>query len=480
MTDPNTSTDQIEANEQARSNDRHDLVVSNGTVVTPEQGSFHADVGASDGVISQIAAPGSLVGDRRIDATGKHVLPGAIDPHTHYGLYRDYAKDHETETRGNLVGGVTTIGNIFRRPGPYTEFMDDYVAVSEAESYHDYFYTLGLLSHDHVAEIPEIIDRFGITTFKWYVLYKYAVREKFGLDEDLTDAVGNEMIRNLAGQDVPTTLGYHSENVEITNHLDRTARQEGRDGYAGYASRFPGYAEAQSMVAGANLASHHGYDDRFYAVHISSKRTVEDLRTLQSTGYGTMGETCPHYLMFTQEECDDRMKVTPPIRGPADRQSLWRALADGTIDHVGTDHVCNRLDDKVGDDIWESLLAFPGSSTMLPLILSEGVHEGRISLERAVEVTSTNTAKAWNLYPKKGTIRVGADADLAVVDLNETKTVTPELLKGGADYSIYEGMAVTGWPTQTIVRGSVVYDDGEITGEKGYGTHVDRPVSNAI
>jgi len=476
MTPTNEPTDERESTEPRGSNGRYDLVVSDGTVVTPEQGSFRADVAALDGSIAQIASPGTLEGERRIDATGKHVLPGAIDPHTHYGLYEDYAKDHETETRGNLVGGVTTIGNIFRRPDPYTEVMDDYFAVSEAESYHDYFYTLGLLSREHVAEVPEIIDRFGITTFKWYVLYKYAVREKFGLDEDLTDAVGDAMIRTLAEQDVPTTLGYHSENVEITGHLERKARQERREGYAGYASRFPGYAEAQSMVAGANLAHQHGYGDRFYAVHISSRRTVEDLRTLQSAGYGTMGETCPHYLVFTREDCDDRMKVTPPIRGPEDREVLWTALVDGTIDHIGTDHVCNRLDNKVGRDIWETLLAFPGSSTMLPLILSEGVHEGRISLERAVEVTSTNTAKAWNLYPKKGTIRVGADADLAVVDLEETKTVTPELLEGGADYSIYEGMSVTGWPTETVVRGEVVYEDGRVVGEKGYGTHVDRPV----
>jgi dihydropyrimidinase len=113
---------------------------------------------------------------------------------------------------------------------------------------------------------------------------------------------------------------------------------------------------------------------------------------------------------------------------------------------------------------------------MLPLILSEGVNEGRISLERAVAVTSTNTAKAWNLYPKKGTIRVGSDADLVVVDLDETKTVTPELLQGAADYTPYDGREVTGWPTHTVVRGQLAYANGEVVGEKGYGTHIDRPI----
>ena len=454
----------------------YDLVIRNGRVVTPEQGVVRGDVGVTGETIGAVAGPKTLSGEETIDATGRYVLPGAIDPHTHYGLYQDYAKDHETETRSDLVGGVTTIGNIFRRGDPYTEIMDDYLAISEANSYHDYFYTLGLLSPTHVEEIPEVIEAFGITTFKWYVMYKYVAREKFGLDRDLLDDVGDRMIRTLAAQDVPTTLGYHSENPEITAGLEAEARASGETGFEAYAARFPGYAEAQSMVAGANLASHHGYDDSFYAVHISSRRTADDLAMLQEAGYGSMGETCPQYLTLTAEECDARMKVTPPMRSAEDRARLWARVADGTIDHIGTDHVCNQLSEKLGDDIWDTLLAFPGSSTMLPLMLSEGYHEGRISLERVVEVTSTNNAKAWNLYPKKGTIRVGSDADLVVVDLEETKTVTPELLQGGADFSVYEGREVTGWPTHTVVRGRVAFEEGTVVGEKGFGTHVDRPV----
>lgn len=462
----------------------HDLVIHNGTVVTPEQGTFRADVAAAGDEITAIAAPGSLEGDRTIDATDKHVLPGAIDPHTHHGIYLGLDADAETESRSGLVGGVTTIGNFFRRAGSYEEIMDEYFAQAEPNYYHDYFFSLGLLSFEHVEEIPYIVEELGITSFKWYMNYKYAAREKFGVDCDMKDDFGDAFIATLAEQDVPTTLGYHSENVEITNALSggnvyvETEADEDKEyeGYEVMVEEFPGYAEAQSMVAGATLARHHDYDDSFYAVHISSGKTADDLATLHDAGYEAWGETCSHYLALTTEECDERMKVNPPVRSKEDQETLWNRIADGTISCIGTDHCANRSAEKIGQDIRDSKLGFPSSATMLPLILSEGVHEGRISLERAVEVTSTDTAKAWNLYPKKGTIRVGTDADLVVVDMDETKTVTPELLKSAADYSIYEGREVTGWPTHTVVRGQVAYEHGEVVGEKGYGTHIDRPI----
>jgi dihydropyrimidinase len=230
------------------------------------------------------------------------------------------------------------------------------------------------------------------------------------------------------------------------------------------------------MISGAALARQHGYDESFYAVHISSGRTADELATLKEAGWELTGETCTHYLTLTSEEADERHNVNPPVRSAEDRETLWERVADGTISCIGTDHCCNMAEEKIGQDVPDSLPGFPSTATMLPLVLSEGVDEGRISLERAVEVTSTNTAKAFNLYPKKGTVRVGSDADLVVVDLDETKEVTPELLKSAADYSPYEGRTVTGWPTHTVVRGELAYEDGEVVGEPGHGTHIDRPI----
>ncbi|MEM4782684.1 MAG: amidohydrolase family protein [Halalkalicoccus sp.] len=460
----------------------YDLVVTGGTLVT-EDGLLEADVAADDGVIAAIARRGSLEGDEEVDASGRYVLPGAIDPHTHHGIYNSLADDANTESRSDLVGGVTTIGNFFRRPGAYGEIMDDYFAEAEANYRHDYFFSLGLLSFEHVEEIPTIVDELGITSFKWYMNYKYAAAEKFGVDCEMRDDFGDAFISALAALEVPTTLGYHSENVEITNALaggnpyieTEAGDDPDEEDYEVLVEEFPDYAETQSMVAGASLARQYDYDG-FYAVHVSAGRTADELATLKRAGYELTGETCTHYLALTTNDCDDRMKVNPPVRSAKDQATLWERLADGTLSCIGTDHCANVREEKLGATIRESKLGFPSSATMLPLILSEGVNEGRLSLERAVEVTSTNTAKAWNLYPKKGTIRVGSDADLVVVDLEETKTVTPELLQSVADYSIYEGREMTGWPTQTIAGGELAYADGEVLAQPGSGSHVDRPI----
>ncbi|MDR9432206.1 MAG: amidohydrolase family protein, partial [Natronomonas sp.] len=460
----------------------HDLVISGGTVVSPEQGVFEADVAADGDVITAIASPGTLSGAREVDAAGKYVLPGAIDPHTHHGIYRSLEADAESESRSDLVGGVTTIGNYFRRADSYEEIMDGYFEEAEPNYYHDYFFSLGLLSWEHIDEIPYIVEELGITSFKWYKNYKDVAPDKFGVDNPMHDDWGDAFIRALAAQDAPTTLGHHSENMEITSalgdnpYLDVEREDDEYRGYEVLVEQFPDYAETQSMTASGSLARQHDYDDRFYAVHVSAGRTADELAMLHEAGWNIIGETCTHYLCLTTEECDERHNVNPPVRSPEDQETLWKRVADGTISCIGTDHCANTTDTKIGDDVPDSAPGFPSSPTMLPLMISEGVHQNRISLERLVEVTSTNAAKAFNLYPKKGTIRVGSDADLVVVDLDETKTVTPKLLQGAADYTPYEGREVTGWPTQTVVRGHLAYDEGEVVGKRGHGTHVERPV----
>ncbi len=459
----------------------YDIVVENGTLVRAD-GRLAADIAVEDGSIAAIARHGSLTGERHIDTDGKYVLPGAIDPHTHHGIYNSLAEDGDTESRSDLVGGVTTIGNFFRRPGPYTEIMAEYIADAEANYRHDYFFSLGLLTYEHIGELPYIVDELGITSFKWYMNYKNVAPEKFGVDCEMRDDWGDAFIQALADLDVETTLGYHSENVEITSALGdnpylETEVDEDQEyrGYDTLVEQFPDYAEAQSMIAGAALARQHAYDG-FYAVHISSGRTADELAMLHDAGWPVTGETCTHYLTLTAEECDERHNVNPPVRSADDQETLWRRVADGTISTIGTDHCANRADEKIGDDVPDSLPGFPSTGTMLPLILSEGVNEGRISLERAVAITSTNTAKAWNLYPAKGSLEVGTDADLVVVDLEETKTVTPELLQSSADYSPYTDREVTGWPTHTIANGEVAFERGEVLAEPGSGTHIERPV----
>ena len=461
----------------------HELVVANGSVVTPQLGVFEADVASDDGVISAIGHPGTLSGERVVDATGNYVLPGAIDPHTHHGIYRGLAADAKSESRSDLVGGVTTIGNYFRRGDAYGEVMEGYFAEAEPNYYHDYFFSLGLLSTAHLEEIPSIIEELGITSFKWYKNYKNVAPEKFGTDSQMHDDWADTFIQRLAAHETPTTLGHHSENMEITSargenpYLEaEVADDQPYRGYETLVEQFPDYAETQSMTASGSLARQHGYGDSFYAVHISAGRTADELAALQAAGWELTGETCTHYLALTTEECDERHNVNPPVRSAANRERLWERVADGTISCIGTDHCANMREEKIGEDVPDSLPGFPSSATMLPLILTLGVQAGRISLERAVAVTATNTARAFDLYPKKGTIQIGSDADLAVVDLETERTVTPSLLQGGPDYSPYEGWELVGWPTHTIVRGQLAYADGEVVGERGFGTHIDRPI----
>jgi len=165
------------------------------------------------------------------------------------------------------------------------------------------------------------------------------------------------------------------------------------------------------------------------------------------------------------------------LRSQSDVQSMWLALRDGIIDTVGTDHVANRLSMKMGrGDVWSALAGFPGIATMLPVLLSRGVNEGRITIERVSEVTSYNTARIFGLYPKKGTIRQGSDADLIIIDLDLEQKVTPELLQSYSDYTIYDGWRMRGWPVMTMVRGEVIMQDGQVNNDTlGHGEFVARP-----
>lgn len=455
----------------------HDLAITNGTIVSPELGMFDADLGIDGESITTMSRSGSLEGDREIDATGKYVMPGVIDPHTHHGGARPLDQDAESESRSGLVGGVTTIGNIYRSGRPYSEIIEDLFDQCEPNYYHDYFFTFSPLSTAHLAEIPKLVEEYGVTSFKWYQRYKHRAAEEFGVDRDMEDDYADDLIQTLADQPGSPLLACHSENTEITMAQRERIEDSEKDEYDSLLRAFPDYAETQGFVAGANLAKAHDYDHAFYAVHVSSGRTADELATLQKAGYDVIGETCPRYLTLTENDSErlgEVMTASPPIRSERDREVLWKRVADGTIQCIGTDHGMKPDDQKEGENYWSVATSFPDTSTMFSLILSKGVHEGHIGLERAVEIVTTNNAKAWNLYPQKGTLRIGTDADVMVFDLHETKRVTPELCRSAANYTPYEGMELTGWPTHTIVRGQVAYEDGEIVGERGYGTYVDR------
>ena len=185
-------------------------------------------------------------------------------------------------------------------------------------------------------------------------------------------------------------------------------------------------------------------------------------------------ETCPHYLTLTEDsDIGNLAKINPPVRKQDDQDRIWEGLINGEISTVGTDHCCVCRADKAGS-IWDAAAGFPGMATMLPVVLTEGVHKRGMSLQRAAQITSYNSAVAFNMAPRKGTLHVGSDADVAVVDLKLEKVVDPALLGSASDFSLQEGNTLTGWPVLTVLRGKIIVRDGELLGEPGDGEFVRR------
>jgi dihydropyrimidinase len=222
----------------------------------------------------------------------------------------------------------------------------------------------------------------------------------------------------------------------------------------------PPLSESASISKISNLGRK--YNSKLYFAHIGSSVALDAIITEKERGnLVAYVETCPHYLTHTTDFGSINGKVVPPLRSKSDLQSMWYGLKNGIIDTVGTDHVANTLSLKQGKgDLWTALSGFPGMGSMLPVLLSEGVNKDRITLERLVEVTSYSTAKIFDMFPSKGTIVNGSDADLTIIDLDMQKTVTSDLLMSSSDYTIYDGWKLTGWPVTTIVRGMIVMNDG--------------------
>jgi dihydropyrimidinase len=271
----------------------------------------------------------------------------------------------------------------------------------------------------------------------------------------------------------------HAENPAMCSERMKKGREKGMSGLKAWSDCRPPLSEAESVARISELGRKYGAN--LYFVHIGSNAALDAILSQKEKGRSNYYiETCPHYLTHTTDFGSLTGKVVPPIRSKSDMQSIWSALRNGIIDTIGTDHVANRIDIKMGQrgDIWSALAGFPGIATMLPVLLSHGVNQDRISIERVAEVTSYNTARIFGMYPKKGTIQQGSDADLTIVDLGLEKTITPELLQSYSDYTIYDGWKMAGWPVMTIVRGKIVMEDGHVNGEAlGHGEFVPRPIA---
>jgi dihydropyrimidinase len=461
----------------------------NASVVIPKVGIMDdTNIMIEDGKIKSLAKSANTISaTKKVDARGKYVLPGAIDPHVHYGVYTPINDSARTESRSAAVGGVTTMIRMLRLFDPYgRNKITEQLQASKDNHYIDYSIHASILRPDQVNDIPYLRE-VGITSLKIYMnlggelnrihmdLAPGTSGARDGL-VDMTDELMSSIVTH--GARIHSTILVHAENPEICSQHMRTAKLEGMSRLEAWSYCRPPYSEAQSIAKISDLGRRSG-SANLYFVHIGSTAAIDAILAQREMGRTNCYiETCPHYLTHTTEFGDLIGKVTPPIRSKSDVQSVWSALRNGLVDTVGTDHVANRLEMKMGKgDIWSALSGFPGVATMLPVLLSKGVNENRIGIERVAEVTSYNTARIFDMYPRKGTIQPGSDADLTLIDLDLEKTVTPDLLQSYSDYTIYDGWKLRGWPIMTIVRGNIIMEYGEVANEAlGHGEFVPRPV----
>ncbi len=457
-----------------------DVAIVNARIVVPKVGIVNTNIAIKDGKIAEFT-PDEVQADRRIDAEGLYALPGAIDPHVHYGVYTSIDKAAESESRSAAVGGVTTMMRMFRLYGSYKQKLKEHLDASKRSHLIDYSCHASILMHQHVDEIAHCINS-GITSFKLYMNLKGEIGTIYMDMEPYSNKLISGNVNtddSLVQATIKAVAGYngivmvHAEDPDTCAREMNRMKSNGRNGLQTWSECRPSRSEYDSITKISSWARQ--YKCTLYFPHIGSSDAIDSIINERKNGTSIFVETCPHYLTHSTDFQSITAKVVPPVRSKEDVQRMWQALKDGTVNCVGTDHVANRLDMKMGSgDIWSALSGFPGIATMLPVLLSEGVNKGRIRIEKVAELTSFNTAEIFGIFPKKGTIAIDSDADIVLVDLEKEQKVTPELLQSYSDYTIYDGMTIKGWPALTMVRGQIVMEDGQVVGKPGSGEYIAR------
>jgi dihydropyrimidinase len=452
-----------------------DLVIRGGTVATASD-TTRCDVGIAGGRIVALAE--RLGGAaREIDAAGKLVLPGGVDGHCHLDQPMPpplrMADDFESGTRSAACGGTTTvIPFAAQAKGESLQAaVDDYHRRATGRALVDYAFHLIVTDPTPRVlgvELPALIAG-GCASFKIYMTYDDL---KLG-DGEILDVLA---VARAHG----ATAMVHAENSDCIEWLTRRLEAAGRTAPRHHAEARPLLVEREA--AHRAIALSELVDVPILIVHVSGREAVEQIRWARSRGLAIHAETCPQYLFLTAESLHAegyhgaKCICSPPPRDKANQQVIWDGLIDGLFTVFSSDHAPFSYDDPRGKKPGGREVAFrhvpngiPGLETRLPLLFSEGVLAGRITLERFVELTATNPAKLYGLHPRKGTIAVGADADLAIWDPEREITLTNAALHHATDYTPYEGMRIRGWPVTTLSRGEVVWDGQRPQGVPGRG-----------
>ncbi|MFC6886548.1 MULTISPECIES: dihydroorotase [Actinomadura] len=445
-----------------------DLVLHGGRVVT-HTGEFHGGVAVRDGRIVAVGTKDALPGGtREIDLEGRVLMPGVVDPHCHLGVDYDYDEDMRTETAAAASGGVTTVLLFARNPnGGYVDFYKERRARGEAQAAIDFGFHWGIQREEHIPDIPRVAEETGVQSFKCHMGYEPG--NPIGIRSS-TDAWVYGAMREAAK--LPNgVVSVHCENTELAAMLKEEMKATGRQDLGAYTESRPSFVEEEAIVRVIKLAELTGCP--LYIVHTSVGRGPEIAAEARARGIDVTVETCPHYLTRTayDADLDATAKISPPLRDEHEQDGLWKALLGGSIGTIGTDHVPFR---KNGGDLWSEKPGVVSFAWELPLMLHHAVHERGLPLSSLVRMNSYNPARRFGLYPHKGAIQIGADADLVVVDLDEER----EVVHSGKGTCLWEGHRLKGWPVMTFSRGREVFADGKVDdAQQGKGLCVNRPAS---
>jgi dihydropyrimidinase len=448
-----------------------DLAINNGLVVTPA-GRARVNIGVLDGRINTLSV-GPLEARDAVDATGKVVLPGAIDPHVHFRMYqRDVVTcdDYASGSISAAFGGVTTYIDFAVQPSgssaveAFKERFDEASGVSAIDfAFHS---ALTTPTDRTLAEISELVA-LGVRSFKFFMTYR-----KFRFYTDLGFLL--EAMREIARLGAVALI--HAENDEILEHLKDKFLAEGKTGIEYLALHRPDYAEEIAIADTASVAR--ATNCEVSVVHLSSQRGLQAVLRGRENGAQYWAETCPQYLVLSRDllaRADGALYTfTPTMKEASDSEALWAGLRSGAVTYVGSDHSPFDRAVKLAAQTFEQIYpGIPGTETLLPLLFSEGVSAGRLSLERLAEVSSGSTARVFQLVGKGG-IQLGNDADLVVFDPSREVVLARDVLHSRCDYTPYDGMTVHGYPVVTISRGEIIMRDGEFVGRPGRGRFVER------
>ncbi|MFQ5821008.1 MAG: dihydropyrimidinase [Candidatus Heimdallarchaeota archaeon] len=459
-----------------------DLLIKNGKVVFPDS-TINTSIAVDNGTIMGVGSPATMPeAERVIDANEKFVFPGLIDPHVHFctpfmGVVS--VDTWETGTMAAASGGVTTVIDfaIQKKGSLPMDAIKDRREEADGNVVIDYSVHSCITdpTPETIGQLKEVIE-YGIPSFKVFMVYR---KEGWIVDDGALLAIFEE-VKPYKG-----LVGLHAENVAILEYLVDKALREGNTSPIYHALTRPPISESEAINRAMYLAN--SIEAPFYCFHMSLKEGVEMFRQARSEGHPVYAETCTHYLTITKDmlkrpEDGRNFICSPPLRDQEDIEALWKALADGIVSTVATDQAAFTAEHKkLGQDSFHKVPnGLPGIEFRLPLLFSEGVSKGRISVNTLAAVTSTNVAKIFGVYPKKGAINIGSDADLVILDPKLEKTISVADSIYGIDWYPYEGMKVKGNPVITISKGKVVYEDNEFTGKAGDGEFLKRNISSEM